>query len=181
MQSELCLHLRHSDRQIYVMKISIQEDGRWRTNDEVPMEPDEQQANNQDEQPREPPVAQPNQPPNEIAPMHRKITRLLGKTDEMQPLLSSTRGMIHTMDQRTITIKNLVDTCLDGLEELFDLHKKLLQELQDQGVLKDKNNSNSKRKASRSPSLAQAESKIRPNQKDALFVKVIITHLIVPK
>ncbi|KIH55209.1 Tas retrotransposon peptidase A16 [Ancylostoma duodenale] len=104
------------------------------------------------EQPREPPVAQPNQPPNEIAPMHRKITRLLGKTDEMQPLLSSTRGMIHTMDQRTITIKNLVDTCLDGLEELFDLHKKLLQELQDQGVLKDKNNSNSKRKASRSPS-----------------------------
>ncbi|EYB83806.1 hypothetical protein Y032_0329g2680 [Ancylostoma ceylanicum] len=134
------------------------------SNDEVPMEPEEQNLQGGDQpnaQQAEAPAKQRNQQQtNELNPMHRKFNRLLEKSDEMQLILTSTHGMIHTMDQRTITSKNLQDTTLDGLEKLFDLHKNLLQELQDQGVFKDKNNASPKPKPSRSPSRGPSRAQV---------------------
>lgn len=126
-------------------------------NNDVPMEPaaDQPAAPEQQEPQGQPPQQQEQQQqqqqgreqqpdalrhaiPYELGMMGRKVTRILGRTDDLGPMkitLESTHGMMHCVDQRTTHIKNKVENTLNGLEEIYDQNKEILHELKEQHKL----------------------------------------------
>ncbi|VDO44730.1 unnamed protein product [Haemonchus placei] len=101
----------------------------------------------QQEEPRHPPIEelQPFDEPRgpsqaeELSMVHRKINRVLGRTDELQSIknrVNSTFTLLNVVDQRTT--KAGLNLTLNGLEQVYEQQKGLMEELQDHmEVLKD--------------------------------------------
>lgn len=67
--------------------------------------------------------------------MGRKITTILGRTDEfasMKGKLENTHFMMHYVDQRTSHTKTTVGDTLHGLDEVLELNKEILREVKEQ-------------------------------------------------
>ncbi|KAK6026225.1 hypothetical protein OSTOST_07854, partial [Ostertagia ostertagi] len=81
------------------------------------------------DEPRVPPEA------DELSAVHRKVNRILGRSEDIQPMknrLGSVSTLLHAIDQRTTTMKAVVDRTMVGLEQVYNQQKDILKELGEQ-------------------------------------------------
>ncbi|KAK6030037.1 hypothetical protein OSTOST_03839, partial [Ostertagia ostertagi] len=145
--------------------------------EEVPVEPASNEANANDDSQQHngaPPVQDQalqvqlqheprvNRDAEEVSLIHRKVNRLLGRSEDIQPIrnrlgsaFKTTRAskkiktsttsnskleknarreeeLLHVVDQRTITMKTVMERTLNALEQVYNQHEQVLQELQEQ-------------------------------------------------
>ncbi|XGW09377.1 hypothetical protein V3C99_011572 [Haemonchus contortus] len=112
--------------------------------DEVPMEPDDTPEINEQpqQQPQEAPQVQQlqqgeprlNNDHEEIPLIHRKIQRILGRTDDISPMrqqVDNTHRELRLVERRTFTLKEMLEESLDGLTQIFKLQKQMIAMLEE--------------------------------------------------